>query len=142
MKRGAAVVPTLATLVVLALAGCGVPGNAAPTPQPTVTVTVVERVEVEPTPIPRSPSDALTEFDAWLLCLGAIFGNEATYPLLPNESESVLGGKTVQDNGDGTFMVIVPFGLTAGGSGGESYCDVGGTVGEPTLEMTGGRSFG
>lgn len=141
MKRGGAVAASL-MIAALALSGCSVPRDAAPTPQPTVTVTVTETVEGEPSPVPRSPSDALTEFDAWLLCVGATFGDEATYPLLPYEPESPLGGDTVQETSEGTFMVIVPFGQTAGGYGGESFCDVGGTVGEPTLELSGGRSFG
>jgi len=141
MKRGVAVVPSL-TFAVLVLAGCSASSEAMPTPHPTVTVTVTETVEVEASPIPRSPSDALTEFDAWLLCVGATFGDEATYLLLPYRPDSVLGGDTVQETGGGTFMVIVPFGQTAGGYGGEHYCNVGGTVGEPTLELSRGRSFG
>ena len=45
--------------------------------------------------------------------------------------------------GTSAFEVLVPFAPSSGeGSGAESICVAGGTVGEPTIELQGGRDFG
>lgn len=98
----------------------------------------------EPTAPARTPDDELTALDAWLVCWGAtsgLYGDSST--VYPYVADSASGAETVTDNGDGTFEVLVPFAPTSGGgSGAESICIAGGTVGDPTVELQGGRDFG
>ncbi len=142
MNRRAIAAVAAAALILFALAGCAASASRAATP--TVTVTSTVTASPAPTSSPRSADDALSELDAWLLCYGATYGlYSETSTLFPYSSGSPSGRETVTDNGDGTFEVLVPFAPSSGeGSGAESICIAGGTVGEPTVELQGGRDFG
>lgn len=124
------------------LAGCSSPVDAAATP--TVTVTTTTTVTATPSPTPRSPDDPVTAFDAWLLCYGATYGeSHDTQTVYSYTETSASGGKTITDNGDGTFEMLVPFAPTSGkGPGAESICVAGGTIGKPTIQLKGARDFG
>ena len=130
----AAIIAT--ALTALALTGCTAPDT--PAAAPTVTVTTTVTAEPTPAPVTRSADDALSALDAWLVCYGATYGlYSETSTLFPYSADRVT------DNGDGTFEVLVPFAPSSGeGSGAESICVAGGTVGEPTIELQGGRDFG
>ena len=94
--------------------------------------------------MPSSSDRPLSAFDAWLLCYGATYGQvHETDTVYPYSERSASGGKTVTDNGDGTFEVLVPFAPTSGqGYGAESICVAGGSIGKPTIELKGARDFG
>jgi hypothetical protein len=148
VKLRTVALPTIAVIIAGALAGCQAAvassPQAQPQPAPTVTVTVTETVQADPTPAPRSPDDAITALDAWLLCSGATYGEyHESSTVFPYSPDAISGGRTVTDKGDGTFQVLVPFGPSSGeGYGAESICVAGGTVGEPSVELQGGRDFG
>lgn len=130
-------------LTAAALTGCA--SAAAPSqPVPTATVTATVTATAEPVTTARSPEDPLTALDAWLLCWGATFGEyHESSELFPYSVEAGSGGDTVTDNGDGTFEVLVPFAPSSGqGWGAESICIAGGTVGDPSVQLQGGRDFG
>jgi hypothetical protein len=123
-------------LATTSLLGCAVSDPAsAPTATATATATATPAA---PTAVIRSAADALTALDAWLVCYGATYGvYSETSTLFPYTPE------VVTENGDGTFEVRVPFAPTSGtGSGAESICVAEGTVGEPVVELRGGRDFG
>ncbi|MDT0183258.1 hypothetical protein Q9S36_24030 [Microbacterium sp. ARD31] len=138
----------VAALAVLVLTGCASAAGevAAPTATVTTTATVTATVTATPGPTsaPASPDDPLTALDAWLLCYGATYGEyRETSTLFPYTEGSASGNQTVTGNADGSFEVLVPFAPTSGeGYGAESICVAGGTVGEPTVELRGGRDFG
>ncbi len=115
-------------------------------PAPTVTVTATTTVSATPdsVAIPRSYEDRISELDAWSLCWGAVAGaNYGVWTIEPYSSEAPLGGQTVVDNGDGTFRVTVVWRPTSGeGWAGEATCTAGGTVGAPSVELTGVRDYG
>ena len=121
------------------LLGCAATSGPASAPTATVTTTVTATPpNPTPTEITRSAGDALTALDAWLLCYGATYGvYSENSTLFPFSTEAVT------ENGDGTFEVRVPFAPSSGdGVGAESICVAGGTVGEPMVELQGGRDFG
>ena len=142
MNHRAIVAVAAAALIPLALAGCA--ASTPPEATPTVTVTSTVTASPAPTSSARSADDALSELDAWLVCYGATFGlYSETSTIFPYSPGSPSGAATVTDNGDGTFEVLVPFAPSSGeGSGAESICVAGGTVGQPTVELRGGRDFG
>ena len=133
-----------ALLGALALAGCS---GAAASPTPTVTVTATATVSATPTPTvaARSFDDPITEFDAWSLCWGAATaGYGPDWTIQPYSAEAPLAGKTLVDNGDGTFTVtVIWFPASGEGFAGEAGCKAGGTLGDPTVELTGDiRDYG
>lgn len=142
MRDRAFALPAAAVLIAGVLTGCS--AADASTPEPAPTVTVIETVQADPTPIPRSPDDAITALDAWLLCAGATYGQyRESSTVFPYSPDAPSGGPTVTDNGDGTFEVLVAFAPSSGeGSGAESICVAGGTIAEPSVELQGGRGFG
>lgn len=140
------VVPVLsaALLISSGLAGCAGATGSAPTPTVTVTTTATVTATPEPVVVARSYDDELTEFDAWLLCSGATYGQyHESSTIFPYSPDAASGGATLTDKGDGTFEVLVPFAPSSGdGFGAESICVAGGTIGDPFVELQGGRDFG
>ncbi|MFG6401977.1 hypothetical protein [Microbacterium sp. P04] len=138
------------SLCAIALAGCGASTASPPTPTVTVTATATATVTATPASSPqpavveRSAADALTAWDAWLVCWGATYGQyHDTSTVFPFSPDSPSGGDSITDKGDGTFEVLVAFANSSGqGNGAESICIAGGTVGNPSVELQGGRDFG
>ncbi len=127
-------------MIASALTACAALPASAPTSSPAPTVTVTSTPAPAPTPVSpeSSTEDDVSALDAWLVCYGATHSEYSeTFTLLPYSEDQVT------ENGDGTFEARVLFAPTSGdGFGAESICIVGGTVGEPIVEIRGARDFG
>jgi len=128
--RGTAVSSVLATA--LLLAGCAASPPASPSPAPTVTVTAT--ATATPAPAAASPDDSLTALGAWTACSVL-----AQHEYVDQNAGSALapfgGAQLPEKNPDGTFRAIVGITPPPGTSGGIiASCDIGGTVGAPTLK--------
>lgn len=126
----------------IVLSGCA---NAPAPAQPTTTVTITA-----PASSPSASSAAeggsygrpLTAEDAWVACFGATFAQYGTTAkVYPYSATSASGKSTVTAQADGTFEVLVAFAAPSG-PGAEAICEASGTVGDPIIELKGGRDFG
>lgn len=95
----------------------------------------------------QNPDDPMTTISAWQICWAYVYSNldrdpgENFVPDLAPYVKASRKGKTVTDNGDGTFEVLIYWGKSTDTASAQSRCMVGGTLGTPTLDYQGTMDF-
>jgi hypothetical protein len=141
MKSTALIAKTLmvgvAAAMLTTVAGCAA-GSGAGTPAPTVTATTT--VTASPAPATASPESPVDGVTAWHAC--AVLG-AAEQARQSEQADSTIPQPYPYDptrpstkNEDGSWRAIVGFAIVPEGQGAKSIvysCDIGGTLGAPTL---------
>jgi hypothetical protein len=128
--RAAAVTAVLPAA--LLLTGCAASSASSPSPAPTVTVTTT--ATATPAPAAASPDDPLTALGAWTACT-VLAQKEYVDENAGSVVRPFAAAQLPVKNPDGTFRAIVGITPSTEISGGiVAICDIGGTVGAPTLK--------